>query len=82
MRSKGGEGERINSYKVVDNPPQVRTSSISKFALCIYIDSDQRRLACGISLGSIVNTHAPLHSGDEPATDFLVRSSFFKKFQT
>ena len=54
MRSKGGEEDRINSYKVMDNPPQIRTSTKLMFSLGIYSDWDQPCLPCGISLKAIL----------------------------
>lgn len=48
VRSMSGEGEESTQYKVVDNPPQVRTSKWLMLVSNIYIDRSQRCLPYGI----------------------------------
>lgn len=80
MRSKGGEGERINSYKVVDNPPQIRTSIYLMFAISIYNDRDGRCLLCGISSEAILIRMRPTFRRQKcnqfPPSAFFLFESF------
>ena len=52
-------GDKINIYVVVDNPPQVRTSSGRWIASDIYIDQSQPCSPCGTDfLPSMLNACA------------------------